>query len=254
MPRYAGDDLPSTNTGRILALAERLDTLAGIFAIGQKPTGTKDPFALRRAALGVLRVMIELELPLDLTDLLDTAMQNLTEQLGEKPDSAGALAYMLERLPAYYQDQGIGAELVEAVAVLSPTQPMDFDQRVKAVAAFRQLPASESLAAANKRISNILRKVEGAIPEAVNAALLQEAAEKALAIAVSAQQEKVVPLFAAGDYEAALLSLAELREPVDQFFDDVMVMADDEALKNNRLALLNHLRGLFLRVADLSVL
>lgn len=254
LPRYAGDDLPSTDTGRILALAERLDTLAGIFAIGQKPTGTKDPFALRRAALGVLRIMIEQELPLDLTDLLDTAMQNLAEQLGDKPDSAEALAYILERLPAYYQDQGIGAELVESVAALSPTQPLDFDQRVKAVAAFRQLPASESLAAANKRISNILRKVDGAIPELVNAALLQEDAEKALAAAVSAQQDKVTPLFAAGDYEAALLSLAELREPVDQFFDDVMVMADDEALKNNRLALLNHLRGLFLRVADLSVL
>lgn len=254
LPRYAGDDLPSTDTGRILALAERLDTLAGIFAIGQKPTGTKDPFALRRAALGVLRMMIELELPLDLGDLLDAAMQNLTEQLGEKPDSAEALAYVLERLPAYYQDQGIGAELVESVAVLRPTQPMDFDQRVKAVAAFRQLPAAESLAAANKRISNILRKVEGAIPEAVNADLLQEDAEKALAAAIAVQQEKVTPLFATGDYEAALLSLAELREPVDQFFDDVMVMADDEALKNNRLALLNHLRSLFLRVADLSVL
>ncbi|PID34420.1 MAG: hypothetical protein CR976_00370 [Thiotrichales bacterium] len=246
--------MPSTNTGRILALAERLDTLAGIFAIGMKPTGTKDPFALRRAALGVLRIIIELELPLDLTDLLDTAMQNVAEQLGEKPDSAEVLTYVLERLPAYYHDQGIGAELVEAVAVLRPTQPLDFDQRVKAVAAFRQLAASESLAAANKRISNILCKVEGDIAEAVDDSLLQEKAEKVLAAAISAQQEKVLPLFADGHYEAALLSLAELREPVDQFFDDVMVMTDDEALKNNRLALLNHLRGLFLRVADLSVL
>nr|CAA6800028.1 MAG: Glycyl-tRNA synthetase beta chain (EC [uncultured Thiotrichaceae bacterium] len=254
LPRYAGDELPASSTGRVLALAERLDTLAGIFAIGMKPTGTKDPFALRRAALGVLRIMIEQKLPLDLADLLDKATQNLSDKLDNAPESTEVLAYTLERLRAYYQDQGIGAELVEAVAALSPTQPLDFDQRIKAVAAFRELTASESLAAANKRISNILRKVESAIPESVNADLLQEDAEKALASAVSAQQEKVVPLFAAGDYEAALLSLAELREPVDQFFDGVMVMADDEALKNNRLALLNELRGLFLRVADLSVL
>lgn len=254
LPRYAGDDLPQTETGRILALAERLDTLAGIFGIGMKPTGTKDPFALRRAALGVLRIMIEQQLPLDLADLLDQAATNLSEQLGEKPDTQAALDYILERLRAYYQEQGIGAELVEAVAALKPTQPLDFDQRVTAVAAFRELNAAESLAAANKRISNILKKVEGEVADAVNAELLQEEAEQALAAAVQAQQDKVVPLFAAGDYKAALLSLAELREPVDRFFDDVMVMADDEALKNNRLALLNRLRGLFLRVADLSVL
>ncbi|MEZ5534527.1 MAG: glycine--tRNA ligase subunit beta [Thiolinea sp.] len=254
LPRYAGDELPATATGRILALAERIDTLAGIFATGQKPTGTKDPFALRRAALGVLRIMIEEELPLDLADLLDNAAENLSAQLGKKPDSAEALAYILERLRAYYHDQGIGTELVDAVAVLNPTRPLDFDRRIKAVAKFRQLTAAESLAAANKRISNILRKVEGEIPESVSADLLQEAAEQALAAAVNEQQHKVVPLFAAGDYEAALLSLAELREPVDRFFDEVMVMAEDQALQNNRLALLNHLRGLFLRVADLSVL
>ncbi|MEZ5534514.1 MAG: glycine--tRNA ligase subunit beta [Thiolinea sp.] len=254
LPRYAGDELPATATGRILALAERIDTLAGIFAIGQKPTGTKDPFALRRAALGVLRIMIEEELPLDLADLLDNAAENLSTQLGKKPDSAEALAYILERLRAYYHDQGIGTELVDAVAVLNPTRPLDFDRRIKAVAKFRQLTAAESLAAANKRISNILRKVEGEIPESVSADLLQEAAEQALAAAVNEQQHKVVPLFAAGDYEAALLSLAELREPVDRFFDEVMVMAEDQALQNNRLALLNHLSGLFLRVADLSVL
>lgn len=254
MPRFAGDELPATATGRILALAERLDTLAGIFGIGQKPTGAKDPFALRRAALGVLRILIELQLPLDLADLLDKAADSLTAQLGKKPDTQEALDYILERLRAYYQEQGIGAELVEAVASLKPTQPLDFDRRVKAVAAFRQLTAAESLAAANKRISNILKKVEGELPEAVSAAWLQLDAEKALADAVQVQQDKVTPLFAAGDYEAALLSLAELREPVDKFFDEVMVMAEDMALRNNRLALLNQMRGLFLRVADLSVL
>ncbi|MGB1010423.1 MAG: glycine--tRNA ligase subunit beta [Thiolinea sp.] len=254
MPRYAGDELPASDTGRILALAERIDTLTGIFGIGQKPTGSKDPFALRRAALGVLRIMIEQELPLDLADLLDNAAGNFTGQLGSKPQTQEALDYIFERLRAYYQDQGINAELVEAVAVLKPMQPLDFNHRIKAVAAFRGLTAAESLAAANKRIGNILSKVKGALPETVNADLLQEPAEQALAAAVTEQQDKVMPLFAAGDYQSALISLSELQQPVDHFFDEVMVMADDEALKNNRLALLNHLRGLFLRVADLSVL
>ena len=254
MPRFAGDELPASTTGQILALAERLDTLAGIFGIGQKPTGAKDPFGLRRAALGALRLLIEKQLPLDLADLLDKAADNLTAQLGSKPATTETLDYILERLRGYYQEQGIGVAVVEAVAALKPTQPLDFERRVKAVAAFRQLTAAESLAAANKRISNILKKVDGELPQTVKADLLQLPAEQALAQAVQAQQDKVLPLFASGDYEAALLSLAELREPVDQFFDDVMVMADDVALKNNRLALLNSLRGLFLRVADLSVL
>lgn len=254
LPRFAGDVLPTTQTGRILALAERLDTLAGIFAIGQKPTGTKDPFGLRRSALGVLRILIEQQLPLDLADLLEQAAHNLSAQLGSKPDMHEALEYILERLRAYYQEQGIGAELVEAVAVLKPTQPLDFDRRLKAVAAFRQLTAAESLAAANKRISNILKKIETTLPAEVDTSLLQEQAEQALAKSLQAQQAEVMYLFATGDYKQALLSLAHLREPVDNFFNDVMVMADDEALRNNRLALLSQLRGLFLRVADLSVL
>ena len=254
MPRFAGDELPQSKTGQILALAERLDTLAGIFGVGQKPTGAKDPFGLRRAALGALRLLIEKQLPLDLADLLDQAALNLAEQLGSKPAISDTLDYILDRLRGYYQERGIGADIVEAVATLKPSQPLDFDRRVKAVAAFRQLTASESLAAANKRISNILKKVEGELPTRVELGLLQEPAEKALADAVFTQENQVLPLFAVGDYEAALLSLASLREPVDQFFTDVMVMADDMALRNNRLALLNHLRGLFLRVADLSVL
>jgi glycyl-tRNA synthetase beta chain len=254
MPRFAGDELPQSKTGQILALAERLDTLAGIFGIGQKPTGAKDPFGLRRAALGALRLLIEKQLPLDLADLLDQAANNLSTQLGNKPSTGETLDYILDRLRGYYQERGIGAAIVEAVAALKPSQPLDFDRRVKAVAAFRQLTASESLAAANKRISNILKKVEGELPTRVELGLLQEPAEKALADAVFTQENQVLPLFAVGDYEAALLSLASLREPVDQFFTDVMVMADDMALRNNRLALLNHLRGLFLRVADLSVL
>jgi glycyl-tRNA synthetase beta chain len=254
MPRFAGDALPSTQTGTILALAERLDTLTGIFGIGQKPTGAKDPFGLRRAALGVLRLLIEKQLPLDLADLLDKAADGLSAQLGSKPATHETLDYVLERLKAYYQEQGINGALVDAVAALKVSQPLDFERRIKAVAAFRQLAAAESLAAANKRISNILKKVEGELPAQVESSLLQLPAEQALAAAVQAQQAKVEPLFAQGDYEAALLSLAELREPVDKFFDDVMVMADDLALRNNRLALLNSLRSLFLRVADLSVL
>ena len=254
MPRFAGDALPSTTTGTILALAERLDTLTGIFGIGQKPTGAKDPFGLRRAALGVLRLLIEKQLPLDLAVLLDKAADGLSVQLGSKPATNETLDYVLERLKGYYQEQGINGALVDAVAALKVSQPLDFDRRVKAVAAFRQLSAAESLAAANKRISNILKKVDGELAAQVDPNLLQLPAEQALAAAVQAQQAKVEPLFAQGDYEAALLSLAELREPVDKFFDDVMVMADDLALRNNRLALLNSLRSLFLRVADLSVL
>ncbi|MCB1639213.1 MAG: glycine--tRNA ligase subunit beta, partial [Thiothrix sp.] len=254
LPRQAGDVLPASETGRVLALAERLDTLAGIFAIGQKPTGTKDPFALRRAALGVLRILIEQELPLDLAQLLDKAADGLMAQLGHKPEMQEALDYVLERLRAYYQEQGVSVAIVDAVAAVKPTRPLDFERRVKAVAAFRQLSAAEALAAANKRISNILRKVDTGLPETVTADLLHEPAEQALAAAIADQEARVLPLFAAGDYETALFSLVELREPVDQFFDGVMVMAEDEALRNNRLALLNRLRGLFLRVADLSVL
>ncbi|MCB1620889.1 MAG: glycine--tRNA ligase subunit beta [Thiothrix sp.] len=254
LPRQAGDQLPASETGRVLALAERIDTLAGIFAIGQKPTGTKDPFGLRRAALGVLRILIEQELPLDLAQLLERAADGLTAQLGEKPDTQAALDYVLERLRAYYQEQGIGVELVDAVAAVRPTRPLDFGRRVRAVAEFRQLSAAEALAAANKRISNILRKVAGELPETLHAGRLVEPAEQALAAAIAAQESRVMPLFAAGDYETALFSLAELREPVDRFFDEVMVMADDAALRDNRLALLSRLQALFLRVADLSVL
>jgi glycyl-tRNA synthetase beta chain len=253
-PRFAGDVLPSTQTGRILALAERIDTLVGIFAIGQKPTGTKDPFSLRRAAVGVLRIIIEQRLPLDLVQLLDGAAENLTSTLGKKPNIDEVRDYIFERLRAYYQEQGINAELVESVAALKPSQPLDFDHRVKAVAAFKGLPEADSLAAANKRISNILRKVETAIPATVNTELLKEPAEQALFKAVSEQQQIVQPLFAKGDYEQALTSLAALRAPVDQFFDDVMVMDENAQLRDNRLALLNQLRGLFLQVADLSVL
>ena len=252
MPRHAGDSLPVTGVGQVLALADKIDTLIGIFGIGQKPTGTRDPFALRRAALGVLRIIIERELSLDLKALYQSAADTLGDKLEDQEAVESCFGYTLERLKAFYQDQGVAADVVDAVLAQSPTSPLDFDKRVKAVSAFKQLEEAESLAAANKRIGNILKKVEGELPEAIDESLFQEQAEKALHQKLVALEPEVLALFDSGDYEAALLRLARLREAVDMFFDDVMVMADDEALKNNRLALLNRLRELFLRAADLS--
>ncbi len=251
-PRFAGDVIPASETGKILSLADKLDTLMGIFAIGMKPTGSKDPFSLRRAALGVLRIIIEGKLSLNLKDLLTKSYEGLAKKVDSKESIQATLSFIIERLPAYYKDQGIDAETVAAVASLKPTNPLDFDQRVKAVAKFKTLAEAEPLAAANKRISNILKKVPGEISESVDESLLQAPQEKALYESVKAQQKIVEPLFKSGDYSAALTSLASLKDDVDNFFDGVMVMDDDEALKNNRLALLAQLRGLFLNIADLS--
>ncbi len=251
-PGFAGDVIPAGDIGKVLSLADKLDTLMGIFAIDMKPTGSKDPFSLRRAALGVLRIIIEGNLDLDLKILLDEAAEGLKDKVDASTATPDTLAFIMERLKAYYKDQGIAVDTVDAVASLKPTRPLDFDQRVNAVSDFRKLDAAESLAAANKRISNILKKVQGKVPQQVNESLFVEAQETSLYNAIKAQQEKLGPLFAAGDYSAALSSLAVLREDVDSFFDNVMVMADDEALKNNRLALLSQLRDLFLEIADLS--
>ncbi len=251
-PGFAGDVIPSGEIGKVLSLSDKLDTLMGIFAIDMKPTGSKDPFSLRRAALGVLRIIIEGDLDLDLKTLLDEAATGLTDKVDASKAISDTLAFIMERLKAYYKDQGIAIDTVDAVASLKPTRPLDFDQRVKAVSHFRELEAAASLAAANKRISNILKKVKGKVAEQVDESLFVETQETSLYNAIKAQQEKLKPLFAAGDYSAALSSLAVLREDVDSFFDNVMVMADDEALKNNRLALLNQLRNLFLEIADLS--
>lgn len=254
MPRFAGDDLPTTLTGCAIAIADRLDSLVGLFGINQPPSGTRDPFALRRASLGVLRIIIERELPLDLQTCCEWAEENFTV-LTEQNTASTVVDYMLERFRAHYDEQGIGAEVYLAVHARRPTRPLDFDRRVKAVEAFRQLPEAQALAGANKRVSNILTKQGGdSIGETVDANLLQDSAEKALAEHVDQQAAKVLPLFESGDYASALSSLANLREPVDNFFDEVMVMADDEAIRNNRLALLNRLRNLFLRVADISLL
>ena len=252
MPRFAGDELPATATGQALALAERLDTLSGIFGIGQPPTGSKDPFALRRAALGVVRILIERGLDLDLRQLCESAAAALGERLSESNTSEQVFDFMMERLRAYYQDQGIAHDTFDAVLELAPTHPLDFHQRIEAVTEFRKLAEAESLAAANKRISNILKKVDGTIPEQVDTSLLQEPQEKVLADTVAQMSAQLAPLFQQRAYAESLKSLAALKESVDEFFDHVMVMADDEALKNNRLALLNQLRNLFLQIADLS--
>ncbi|GGC90772.1 glycine--tRNA ligase subunit beta [Vreelandella lutescens] len=254
LPRFASDAIPQSLTGQALALADRLDTLVGIFGIGQRPTGAKDPFALRRASIGVLNILVKGELNLDLRELLQVAAdqhQNLPKADGLVED---VLTYMLDRFRAWGQEEGISAEMYLAVRARPVTKPLDFARRLRAVKAFAQREEAAALAAANKRVSNILSKQEHDGSTQVEASLLQEAAEKALFEAVTASQQQVAPLFAAGDYQQALDALATLREPVDAFFDQVMVMADDASVRRNRLALLASLQALFLGVADISQL
>lgn len=254
MPRFAGDELPQSAPGIAVAIADRLDTLTGLFGINQPPTGSKDPFALRRAALGVLRIIVERNLDLDLRELLKIAADNHNSLPARDGLEDKVLDFMLERFRAWYEDADINAEVFLAVLALKPSRPLDFDRRVKAVNHFRSLPEAEALAAANKRVSNILSKQGVTGTAEVDTALLTEAAEKALAAEIEAQKASLAPLFAEGKYQESLESLSSLRVSVDAFFEDVMVMADDEAVKNNRLALLSQLRALFLGVADISVL
>jgi len=270
LPRFAGDDLPATRTGMALSIADKVDTIAGIFATGQKPSGTRDPFGLRRAALGLLRTSIERRLDLDLQQLLALAVDNARADMARVAATQGkalaaaddaALArevydYVIERLRAYYVEGGAGievtAEMFDAVLATRPASALDFDARLRALVQFLQLPDAASLAAANKRIANLLKKVAGPVGDQVDAALLIDPAEQVLAEQVIAIAREVEPKFAARDYTAALQQLAALRHAVDEFFDSVMVNADDPALRANRLALLNRMRGLFMRVADLS--
>ncbi len=252
MPRHAGDDLPVSACGRAIAVADRLDTLVGIFAIGQKPSGVKDPFGLRRAALGVLRIMIEAPLDLDLEAMLRLAAEGLADKVDASAAISEVFDYMMDRLKAYYTDRGITADVIDAVLACRPTRPADFDLRVKAVAEFRKLPEAESLSAANKRIRNILKKSDEEYPEQPDAAIFAEDAERNLFNKVQELTPVVAPLFAAGDYTKALKLLAALRAAVDSFFDNVMVNCEDADLRRNRLALLNSLSALFLSAADLS--
>ncbi len=254
LPKFSGDVLPSTATGLAVAIADKLDTLVGIFGINQPPTGSKDPFGLRRAAIGLLRIIIEKELTLDINVLSQQAVNAYGSKLSNANTVNEVFEFLLGRYRAMYEEQNIGVDVIQAVQTLKPTQPLDFDRRIKAVANFRNLAEAEALAAANKRVANILSKDGVTVTGAVDNSLLSEAAEQTLAAQVAKLQAELTPLFAAGDYTPALTALAALRAPIDSFFDTVMVNADDLAIRQNRLNLLASLRALFLAVADISQL
>lgn len=254
MPRFAGDALPNSLVACSVAIADKMDTLTGIFGIGQNPKGDKDPFALRRAALGVLRIIVEKQLPLDLATLTAEAVKSYGQKLTNQNVIDDVVEFMLGRFRAWYQDEGYSIDVIQAVLARRPTKPADFDARMKAVSHFRTLEEASALAAANKRVSNILAKVDEPLNDEVKASLLKENAEIKLATNLVVLQDKLQPLFAEGRYQEALTELAALREPVDEFFDQVMVMVDDQAVKLNRLTLLSQLRQLFLQVADISLL
>ncbi|RZU99516.1 glycine--tRNA ligase subunit beta [Spiribacter vilamensis] len=256
-PRFAADAIAASPLGRLLAVAERADTLTGIFAIGKAPTGAKDPFALRRAAVGLLRSLIEGQHPVDLTALLHDAAARQPAGLDAEAQVKPLVEFCLERLRGLYHEAGYGAELFEAVRSVRPLdaiEPLDFDRRLRACHDFARLPAAGSLAGANKRIRNILRKADCTPPAEVDAERLTEPAERALYTAMEERAPAVEALIAEGAYSEALARLAELREPVDRFFDGVMVMSDDPAVQANRLALLQRLQHMFLAIADVSAL
>ena len=251
-PRGANDDTASTATGQILSISDKLDTLVGIFAIGQKPTGEKDPYALRRSSLGVLRTIIERKLDLDLKALIAESAVLLKDKVDATKVEQDVFDYIIDRLRAYYLDRGVTVDVFDAVSALSPSRPLDFDNRIKAVSVFRQLAEAESLAAANKRVANILKKSSLDNVAPVDESLFVEDAEKTLFNTLNKLSQSVEPLFENGDYESALTKLSSLKDPIDDFFDSVMVMVDDEAVKNNRIALLIIMNQLFMKAADLS--
>ncbi|MCZ6527014.1 MAG: glycine--tRNA ligase subunit beta, partial [Gammaproteobacteria bacterium] len=254
LPKFAGDDLPTTGTGKVLAIADKLDTLVGIFSIGKIPTGEKDPFGLRRAALGCLRIMIECELDLDLETCLIISINNYNINFDCSVLTNTVFDFMMERLRRYYDDTGIRTDIFESVLALRPTIPYDFHRRVNAVSDFSKLPEAKSLASANKRIKNILKQADSVINGQVKEDLLHESAEKQLHAALNEADMTVQPLLKNNDYGNALFKLAALRDTVDAFFDNVMVMCEDDSLKNNRIALLHRTSALFLSTADISIL
>lgn len=259
LPRFSGDIVPTTDTGTALALADRLDSLMGIFSIGQQPSGSRDPFALRRASLGVLRIMLEQNIDLSLLELLNYCNTQLKVEKPAKLSGTDlekqVLTYILERFKSWYKEKGLPSEVYLSVAALELDNPLDIDARVSAVHQFTLLPEASSLAAANKRVSNILSKqlADQTVPELASE-LLQEDAEKLLADSLDALEKLVAPMLKNRDYSAVLQNLAGLKQPIDQFFEDVMVMTEDMALRQNRLALLAKLQKLFMHVADISVL
>ena len=251
-PRFAGDTLPSQGVGQVLSLAEKIDTLVGIFAIGQAPTGDKDPFGLRRAAIGLLRIMVECELELDTRECLGTAAAQYTDLESAAGCVEDVFEFIMQRMKRYYLDVGIPVGVFDSVHSLAPANLLDFHRRIDAVHKFSRMPEAESLSAANKRIQNILRKSDIAVAEEVNQELLREEAEVELASSIQDISSSVQPLLDSNDHESVLGELARLRGPVDRFFDDVMVMSEDESLKQNRLAILGKIDRLFMSTADIS--
>lgn len=259
LPKFSGDVLPKTPVGICLALADRIDTLVGIFGIDQAPTGSKDPFSLRRSAIGVLRILIEKQLPINLIGLVEQAVRNYNADGSDKVAKMGdtftqVIEFMNSRYRAMYTEQGVSVDTIQAVQAINPHMPLDFDQRIRAVSGFRALPQAATLAEINKRVANILAKSDGEVAEQVDEALLTEAAEKSLNDAVNTAKETVAPLQASADYAQILQALITLEAPLTTFFDHVMVNAEDAALKANRLALLKQVRELFLTVADIGEL
>jgi glycyl-tRNA synthetase beta chain len=254
MPRFSGDRLPQTRTGIAISLAEKLDTLVGIFGIGQRPTGDKDPYALRRAALGTLRIVREHSLTIPLRRLLETVVASMGDRIAVSDIATTVYVFMLERLKGIYLEEGIAIDLFHAVAAVMPETIADFDRRIHALSEFRKLPEATSLAAANKRIRNILKKSQEVLPPRADQSLFRDQAEQDLLDKMDELTPQAHPLFERGEYAEGLRILASLKEPVDHFFEQVMVMTDDAELRINRLALLAQLENTFLSVADVSLL
>jgi glycyl-tRNA synthetase beta chain len=253
-PRFAGDALPEANIGCAVAISDKIDSLVGIFGINQPPKGDKDPFALRRAAIGSIRIIIEKQLDLDLSALINKSIALFGDKLLNENTASDVLDFIMGRFRAFYQEQGISVDVIQAVLAKKPSAPLDFEKRIKAVTFFGELPEAATLAAANKRVGNILAKFDGQLYQAFNTDLATEQAEQDLADIYQQISLKVTPLMAEKNYQAALTELAQLKAPIDTFFDSVMVMSDDEAVKVNRLTLLNEIRNSFFAIADISAL
>lgn len=253
-PRFAGDTLPEANIGCAVAIADKIDTLVGIFGIGQAPKGDKDPFALRRAAIGLIRIITEKQLNLDIADLISYSKTLFADKLTNDNVTNDVIDFVMGRFRAYYEEQSITVDVIQAVLVNKPTAPLDFDKRVKAVSHFKSLAEAQTLAAANKRVGNILAKFDGELYQSFNAELATEAAETSLANAFAGVKEQVAGFIENNEYQSALTALSSIKTEIDNFFEHVMVMADDEAVKINRLTLLNEIRNSFLAIADISLL
>jgi glycyl-tRNA synthetase beta chain len=254
-PRFAGDSLPESTTGTVLALADKLDSMVGIFGIGQSPTGSKDPFALRRSAIGILRIIVEKKLGLNILECIELGVAGFKDIELQKTTASEVFDFLLDRFKAWYLEEGISSEVFQSVFALKPQRPLDFHKRIIAVHNFNNLPESAALAAANKRVSNLLAKQDPAIQDlVVNQDLLQDPVEQLLFKELQAKVLEVTPMFEDGSYKDGLQSLASLKESVDTFFDEVLVMCENKSLQENRLALLQQLRNLFLQSADISYL